>query len=447
MRRLGLIPLALVGLALACSAGAAAQAPPLELVVLRATSGAGKATIHWRVSGPARVVVRVEIVPGWPTWSKPVTVRAATEGRTMLSALDPGQTYRFLAIATAGAKRVEYGGTFDTKRLPGAVRATTTPRALVVDRQPFFPRMVWKQCPSAFPRSLAAGINTFMGTGCGDTARHLSVLGGRGLSILDVASRGTQGLGLIGWHQLDEADEHVPPEALPILAPSRSTGRVTFLTLTNHFFSGAAPLPGGRGMYAPMIARAEMIGFDLYPLQIWCRRGTLHAVFDAQRELVELARGKPTFQWIEAGPMGICQGFDPSAAIVRAETWLAVAGGARGIGYFPSHWRPDVSGEVTRLNRELGSLAPALLGAEGRATTDPAGPMRVGVRRLNGATYVIAVNSWTSRLKATFTVEGLGNAQLRPLGEERTLRARDGKLSDYFRGLQVRVYVVPPVGG
>ena len=55
----------------------------------------------------------------------------------------------------------------------------------------------------------------------------------------------------------------------------------------------------------------------------------LHAAFDAQAELVALAKGKPTFQWIEAGPMGVCFGLDPSPPIVRAETWLAVAGGAR----------------------------------------------------------------------------------------------------------------------
>jgi hypothetical protein len=56
-------------------------------------------------------------------------------------------------------------------------------------------------------------------------------------------------------------------------------------------------------------------------------------VYWMQREIVALTGGKPTFQWIEAGPMEHCREYlDPTPEIVRAETWLAIAGGARGIG-------------------------------------------------------------------------------------------------------------------
>ncbi|MGG7380231.1 hypothetical protein ACQ7B2_16255, partial [Escherichia coli] len=70
-------------------------------------------------------------------------------------------------------------------------------------------------------------------------------------------------------------------------------------TLTSHFASMAAPLPAGRGMYPGLIARADVVGFDLYPLQELCRPEFLPAVFDAQAELVPLAWPRPTFQWIE----------------------------------------------------------------------------------------------------------------------------------------------------
>ena len=55
---------------------------------------------------------------------------------------------------------------------------------------------------------------------------------------------------------------------------------------------------------------------------------------DAQRELRTTSGGKPTFQWIEAAPMEHqCKEekqLDPTPATVRAETWLAIAGGAGG---------------------------------------------------------------------------------------------------------------------
>jgi hypothetical protein len=306
--------------------------------------------------------------------------------------------------------------------------------------------MVWNQCPWAYSRSLGAGINVFMGTGCGSVTAQLHGLAGRALSVLGVDERDLGGGHVVGYHQLDEADEHVDrAESLPLLPSSRSSRRVTFLTLTNHFFSGAAALPSGRAIYPGLIARAEMVGFDLYPLQLWCRRGTLHTVFEAQRELVALAPGKPTYQWIEAAPMNQCFGLDPSPALVRAETWLAIAGGARGIGFFPSEWRPDVEAEIARLGHQIASLSAALLAPEATVSVMPSeSPVRAGARRLNGATYVIAVNSWTDRATARLRVDGLREGPLAVLGEGRTVQVRDGVLVDSFRGLGVHAYVAPP---
>ena len=200
-------------------------------------------------------------------------------------------------------------------------------------------------------------------------------------------------------------------------------------------------------MYPGLIARAEMIGFNLYPLQIWCRRGTLHAVYEAQRELAALARGKPTYQWIEAGPMSVCAGLDPSPAIVRAETWLAIAGGARGIGWFPDQWTVPIREEIGRLSQEIVSLSSALLGEEDDVVVSPPDtPVRAGVRVSNGAVYVIAVNSWIHPAKVRLRVPNLRAATVRVFGENRTLAVRNGTIVDSLRGLRVRIYIAPPRG-
>ena len=273
--------------------------------------------------------------------------------------------------------------------------------------------MVWKQCPWAFPQSLAVGINLYMGTECSDPQEHLDRLDGRAYSLLD-AFAPRDGRGVVGYHLPDEPDLYSPSaDWLPPLPPSKSSRRVTFLTLSNHFFSWAAPLDHGRDVYPALIRRAEMIGFDLYPLQNWCRKDAMTGVYDAQRELIELSPGKPTFQWIEAAQMEICLGLEPSPAIVRAEAWLAIAGGARGLGFFPDYWRPDVAAEITRISRETASLSSALLAPEMPVEFDRKGFVKVGARRFNGATYVIAANAAFTRRRATFSVPGLTATRMR----------------------------------
>jgi hypothetical protein len=438
--------------ALAAAAAAPGVAPAREDVLATeltiATSvepRSSSAAIGWSATKPVRVVVEHGLTDDFGVWSK-ATSTPTTSGRVLLGALEPGTTYRYRLLARRVGETAETRGSFTTAPIPPWTTATTTKNALHLDWQPFFPRMVWRQCPWDFGPSLAAGVNVFMGS-CVDAATQLGALAGRAFSVIDVhLAAAVGGRGLVGWHFLDEADEHMTPAALPPVPHSRQTRRVTFLTLTHHFYSAAAPLPQGRGMYPGFVARAEMIGFDLYPLQIWCRRGILHTVYDAQRELVALAAGKPTFQWIEAAPMNTCGGLDPSAAIVRAETWLAIAGGARGIGWFPDLWRPDVTAEIGRLSREIKALAPALLGPEVAVAADVASPVKVGARRYNGAMYVIAVNSSTSRSTATFTVPGVGSRSLRVLGEGRTVAARKGTIRDHFRGLTVHLYVASPPG-
>jgi len=101
-------------------------------------------------------------------------------------------------------------------------------------------------------------------------------------------------------------------------------------------------------MYPGLVAAADVVGFDFYPLQELCRRDLVAAVFDSQRELEALAPGKPTFQWIEARGMR-CAGIPGvalSPATIRAESWLAIAGGAHGLGFFPADW--DVFADAGR---------------------------------------------------------------------------------------------------
>ena len=444
---LGLALVAVLGLGLMSAAGLATPPGVPAVSVVGVEAQAGAAAIRWRATPRARVLIEVGLTDEYGVWSKPVRSPEGGAGVTTIGGLEPTTTYRFRVFAASPPDRAEASGTFTTAPVPAWTSATVNRNALFLDGQAFFPRMVWKQCPWAFPQSLAAGINLYMGTECDDAQVQLDRLAGRAYSVLD-ANDGRDGRGVVGYHLLDEADlRSDSADWLPTLPSSKISRRVTFLTLSNHFCSRAAPLAQGRGIYLGLVAKAEMIGFDLYPLQNWCRKDTLPAAYDAQRELVELAGGKPTYQWIEAAQMEICLGLEPSPAIVRGETWLAIAGGARGIGFFPEYWRPDVSAEIRRISDRITALAPALLAPEVTVVYDEQGLVKVGARRYNGATYVIAANASFARRRATFTVPGLKATQLRVFGEGRMVPVRQGRIADGFRGLAAHIYIAdPPLG-
>jgi hypothetical protein len=305
--------------------------------------------------------------------------------------------------------------------------------------------MVWRQCPTYYPTSMGAGINLFLGVSCAEPDEQFDRLAGRAISTVDAKTPGISGPGAVGWHFADEADVSVG-DASKLPTP-KANGRVTFLTLTDHFSAHTAPPPNGKGIYPEFFKSADVIGFDTYPVEVRCSLAQIDNVYWMQRELVSLTGGKPTFQWIEAGPMEHCRNNeDPTPTVVRAETWLAIAGGARGIGYFPDWWAEDIRNEVRLVNREILALAPALLAPVAKVNWSTESPVRVGARRYNGATYIIAVNTSTSPTSTSFTMLGLGGRKLRVFRDGRIVTPLGDLVVDKLPGLGVAVYVVPPPG-
>jgi hypothetical protein len=321
----------------------------------------------------------------------------------------------------------------------GAVTGSVGGGAVLLDGQPFFPIMLWGQCPSYDPL-LALGIDVFLNNPCGGIEAQVGALAGKGLSVAEAP--GAAGAGVIGSYYPDEADGHgYTGASLPAAQGLR------FLTLTNHFYSAAAPLPGGKAMYPGLVAKADVIGFDLYPLQVWCRRDALPDVAAAQRELVSLAGGKPTFQWIETTHMQ-CPLGDPALAVtpatVRAESWLALVGGAHGLGFFPIGWGGDVSGALAQVGRDVESLGPVLLAPAEPVTADA--PIQATARSSGGAFYVFAVNPTYAPVTAAIRAPGLDGRPLQVIGESRTVTPKDSAFTDAFAPLAVHLYVAAPAG-
>ena len=431
--------------------------PPLEPLYIsdpRAVSVTSSSTrLTWKTNAPAQAQAAFGFDA--PTiWTQP-SGDGLVEHESVLTGLEFGTAYQvYLHAIDEWNRAATTTVTITTQGMPDRSVASTNGSQIVVDNRPFFPTAVWGQCSDGFNSNINDGINLFMGDGCTKDDSTLSTsLDGRAYSIVNADHAETaDGRGLLGWYYPDEWDAFLQSTVTrkdlekSIAAPQ--TGRISFLTLTNHFYSLATPLPQGKGMYPTLMSIPDVVGFDLYPLQVWCRPA-FGAVMDAQRELGSTSGGKPTFQWIEAAPMEHkCKEqkqLDPTPETVRAETWLAVAGGAGAIGYFPNRWSPTIGTEIARTNRDIKSLSQALLAPVGTATSD-AVAVRVSTRTLNGATYVIAVNTTNTTLEAKITVPDIRGRSPVLVGGGQVVGADDTGFADSFGPLAARVYIIPPAG-
>jgi len=146
----------------------------------------------------------------------------------------------------------------------------------------------------------------------------------------------------------------------------------------------------------------------------------------------------------------------PTAAHLRAMTYLALMRGAKGLLYY-SYYLPYYRGrpefyirrdapklweELKRINSELRWLAPVV--TEGRRTVLP--PLAGGIVQLTqfevgGARYLMAANVSDQEVVATFPTPGPASA-LNVLFEDRTLApAGPGTFADHFAPHAVHVYL------
>ncbi len=430
--------------------------PPEPLTITEAQVAAlspSSARITWRTSLPARSQTAYGL--DTPTVWNDAASSFGVDHASVLTGLSFSTAYTVWIHAVDEWDRAEtISVSLTTAPMPDRTVARTSGGRILLDDQPFFARAVWEQCSDGYDQNIADGVNLFMGGGCGSRRALPSELAGRAYSVVDAKDADTNGRGVIGWYYPDEWDAYltsgVTRNDLRTKLVEPRSGRISFLTLTNHFYSRAEPLPQGKGMYPTLLSIPDVVGFDLYPLQSWCRQGAFGDVFDSQHELQSVSGGKPTFQWIEVTRMeqtcASSGAFDPTPATVRAETWLAIGGGAAAIGYFPNRWSRPIGNEIARTNREIESLAPALLAPSVPVHSDAEGSLKVSARALNGALYVIAVNTTQSTIQAKVSLDGIAGRSVTALGGGTVVGADDNSFTDAFGPLDARVYVVPPQG-
>ena len=205
----------------------------------------------------------------------------------------------------------------------------------------------------------------------------------------------------------------------------------------------------------------DIISYDIYPAtearqpEIY---GRLELVAEGVQSLKRWA-GNARQVWNVIGTTHI---YDPdrrpTPAEVRAQVWMSLVSGSRGIVYFLHKWKPtfreeaifrypEIVREIARLNAEIEGLAPVLNArVPALDVSVDAGVRTAAMARQVGGTiyiFVVALENKSSRLKVK--VPGLAAAVGVAIGEDRPLLIRDGVIEDELPAWGVRLFkIVPP---
>ena len=214
--------------------------------------------------------------------------------------------------------------------------------------------------------------------------------------------------------------------------------------------------------YPEYIKGCDIVSYDIYPA-VHSRdeiRGNLWYVAKGVGRLRQwTADRKPVWNCIECTRISNTN-VKPTPHQVRAEVWMSIIHGSRGLIYFVHQFKPtfieaallsepELLAAVTAVNSRIHSLAPVI-----NSPTVPDGvtvessnqhtPVHAIVKRHGDATYLFAVAMYRRDTRATFALGAVGEAAAAEvIGEDRAVELKGGRFSDDFRGYDVHLYRIP----
>lgn len=343
----------------------------------------------------------------------------------------------------------------------------------------FFPVGVWLQDPALAPKYRDLGVNLYVGLGGRPDAGDLAPLREAGMRAIlragEEALRFRDDPAVAGWMPEDE------PDSAQLLGPCRGYGpprdpgesrreyerirrddptRPVLLNLGPGAAWDDCPARGsrrGKPEDYPAYARGgDLLSFNFYPANREEPEvaGRLEFMARGVDRLREASGGrKPVWVFVETTPIRD-EARRPSPAAVRAEVWMSLIHGAKGVVYFAHRFRPrftesglladaEMSAAVAAINRQIRELAPVLNGPplRGGVTVESPVPVDAVAKRHGGSTYLFAAAMRNAPSRASFRVRGLrGRAPVEVLGEGRSIGSVDGAFSDDIEGYGVRLF-------
>ena len=348
-----------------------------------------------------------------------------------------------------------------------------------------FPIAVWLQSPSNAGRYREAGINLYVGLWQGPSDKQLAELKQHRMPV--ICEQNATGLAhkddptIVGWMHGDEPDN---AQSLgrgggygPPILPAKivedyqrlKTADPTRPVMLNLGQGVAWDNWFGRGVrtnhpedYPEYVRGGDIISYDIYP--------ACHTHRDVAGKLWFVADGVSRLRkWCDAAPSDHktvwncieCTHIDnPDAkatpAQVKAEVWMSLIRGSRGLIYFVHQFKPtfiesglladpEMLAAVTAINRQIQELAPILntSTASGSVTVESASadvPVEAMVKRYEGRQYVFAVSMRDGNTAARIKIAGPGTGAVEVLGENRSLELKGKEFSDDFAPWAVHLY-------
>ncbi|HLH81570.1 MAG TPA: hypothetical protein VKV29_14955 [Chthonomonas sp.] len=349
----------------------------------------------------------------------------------------------------------------------------------------YFPIAVWLQSPENALKYKAAGFNLYVGLWQGPTEEQLSAL--RAAHMPVICAQNAVGLAhrndpiIVGWMHDDEPDNAqpmvdpntgkqswgpcVPPERIVAEYERFRAADPTRPIMLNLGQGVANDAWYGRGPgaklsdYETYVKGCDIVSFDVYPVAGLDRpdgENYLWYVAKGVERLVRWTKGqKVVWNCIECTRISGNKKATPHE--VRAEVWMALIHGSRGLIYFVHQFKPTFDehallddppmlAAVTQINQQVHRLAPVLNSPtiEQAATVVSSSaqvPIHMMVKRYRGATYLFAVAMRNGATKGTFEVRNLpAKATAEVLGENRSISVVGGKFEDAFQPYDVHLY-------
>ena len=364
----------------------------------------------------------------------------------------------------------------------GGARRILTPAGFPADES-YFPIAVWLQSPKNAERFSAAGINLYVGLWKGPTEEQLAELKKANMPVIcsqnSVARAHLNDPLIAAWMHGDEPDNaqslkngkgYGPPILPEVIAKDFETLRKSDPTrpvLLNLGQGVAFDNYIGRGVrrnhmedYPLYVKGCDIVSFDIYPVVHESPevKGKLEFVPRGVERLVKWTEGKkPVWTCIECTDIdGV--GRKASPAQVKAEVWMALIRGSRGLIYFVHQFKPDFKEAallsdpamlpaVTAINQQIKDLAPVLnsetltdaltVETKGESARSPVSAI---LKSRDGAAYVFAANFQSEPATVVFTLKKGEAEGATVLGESRKITLADGRFTDHFEGYGVHLY-------
>jgi uncharacterized protein (DUF1778 family) len=349
----------------------------------------------------------------------------------------------------------------------------------------FFPLGVWLQAPSRAQAYKEIGMNTFVGLWNGLNSEALDYFRRADMKVICEMNKFAVRYieeqpgdnTITGWMQWDEPDNAqntgsawgppVDPGSVIIKynqIKAFDPARPVFLGLGQGVawnYPGRGIDTGKNYIYTQYIKGADIICFDVYPAnaeekeihnKLWLvPKGidNLH-VWDGDK--------KPAWAWIETGSInGV---YRPTPEQIKAEVWMAIIHGAKGIGYFLHEFNPsfheagiltDPANSVNKekiasLNKQITCLAPVINTPSqnfAAVTLDNKEiPIDIMSKEYHGDKYIFAAAMREGTTTASFTVSPKTDKAVTVISEGRTVNMSKGQFCDVFKPFDIHIYKI-----